>query len=215
MALRHRHRSRLLGDPLTRTYDKAYFDKWYRHPSHRVKSATELRRQVEFVVRLAEWVLTRPIKSVLDVGCGEGNWRAPLLRMRPKLVYDGVDPSEYAVSRFGKRRGLQLGGIQDLDALPLRDGYDLVVCCGMLNYVPIASLRSGLAQVARRTGGVAYLELFTQSDVFEGDTNWPAPRLAAEYRRMIRAAGFTSIGMHGYVPTAHRHHVSALERIDR
>ena len=214
MALRDRHRPRLLGDSLTRSYDKAYFDKWYRHPTHRVKSATELRRQVEFVVHFAEWVLGRPVKSVLDVGCGEGNWRAPLLRMRPRLHYDGVDPSEYAVARFGARRRLQLGGIEDLDALPLRDGYDLIVCCGMLNYLPLASLRRGLAQVARRTAGVAYLELFTRTDGFEGDTDWPAPRSAAEYQRMIRAAGFTSIGMHGYVATRQRYRVSALERIE-
>jgi len=215
VALRHRHRPRLLGDPLTRSYDKAYFDKWYRHPTHRVKSATELRRQVEFVVHLAEWVLGRPVKSVLDVGCGEGNWRAPLLRLRRNLHYDGVDPSEYAVARFGSKRALQLGGIEDLDTLSLRKHYDLVVCCGMLNYVPILSLRRGLTQVLRRTAGVAYLELFTRSDAFEGDTNWPAPRPAAEYQRMIRSAGFTSIGMHGYVPTSQRYRVSALERMDR
>ena len=180
-----------------------------------MKSATELRRQLEFVVHLAEWVLGRRVKSVLDVGCGEGNWRAPLRRLRPGLHYDGVDPSEYAVARFGARRRLQLGGIEDLDSLRLRDRYDLVVCCGMLNYLPRASLRRGLTQVARRTGGVAYLELFSRTDGFEGDITWPAPRPAAEYQRMIRAAGFTSIGMHGYVPTHQRYRVSALERLDR
>ena len=180
-----------------------------------MKSAVELKRQVEFVVRLAEWVLGRPIKSVLDVGCGEGNWRAPLRRMRPALHYDGVDPSEYAVARFGAKRGLQQGGIEDLDTLQLRDRYDLVVCCGMLNYLPVDSLRRGLAQVARRTAGVAYLELFTKSDAFEGDTNWPTPLASAVYRRMIRSAGLSSIGMHGYVPTSQRDRVSALERLDR
>src|SRR5262245_53680821 len=115
MALRNRHRSRLLEHSLTRSYDKAYFDKWYRHPTHRVKSAVELKRQVEFVLHLAEWVLGRRVKSVLDVGCGEGNWRAPLKRLRRNLQYDGVDPSEYAVARFGAARGLQLGGIENLD----------------------------------------------------------------------------------------------------
>jgi SAM-dependent methyltransferase len=177
-----------------------------------VKSAAELTRQVEFVVRLTEWVLGRPLQHVLDVGCGEGHWRAPLRRLRPRLQYDGVDPSEYAVERFGSRRGLQLGGIEDLDTLSLRVRYDLVVCCGMLNYLPSSTLRRGLAHVARRTAGVAYLELFTDDDAFEGDTNWPAPQTAAACRRAIRAAGLWSIGMHGYVPTAHRERVSALER---
>ena len=179
-----------------------------------MKSATELRRQVEFVLHFAEWVLSRPVKSVLDVGCGEGNWRAPLKRLRPRLHYDGVDPSEYAVARFGNRRSLQLGGIEDLDGLTLRDSYDLVVCCGMLNYLPPATLRRGVAQVSRRMAGVAYLELFTRTDGFEGDTNWPKPRAAAEYRRMFRAAGLTSIGMHGYVRASQRDLVSALERVD-
>jgi SAM-dependent methyltransferase len=178
-----------------------------------VKSAVELTRQVEFVLHLAEWVLGRRVKSVLDVGCGEGNWRAPLLRLRPRLHYDGVDPSEYAVKRFGARRSLQLGGIEDLDGLQLRSGYDLVVCCGMLNYLSLPTLRGGLAQVARRTEGVAYLELFAKTDGFEGDTDWPAPRPAAEYQRIMRASGLTSIGMHGYVRTSQRDRVSALERL--
>lgn len=214
MAFCDRHRSWFLGDPLSRAYDKAYFDKWYRHPTHRVKSAVELKRQVDFLLHLTEWALSRKVRSVLDVGCGEGNWRAPLKRLRPTLHYDGVDPSEYAVGRFGARRSLQLGGIEDLDRLKLRDSYDLVVCCGMLNYLPLASLRNGLAQVARRTAGVAYLELFSRTDGFEGDTNWPQPRPAVEYRRMMRAVGLTPIGMHCYVRTSQRDLVSALERFD-
>jgi SAM-dependent methyltransferase len=177
-----------------------------------VKSAAELRRQVEFVLRLAEWVLGRPVHTVLDVGCGEGNWQPVLRRLRPRLHYDGVDPSDYAVSRFGARRGLQRGGINDLDELPLREQYDLVVCCGMLNYLPVATLTRGLAQVARRTGGIAYLELFTASDRFEGDTSWTAPKPATWYRRVIAKAGFHPIGMHAYVPTAQRERVAALER---
>jgi SAM-dependent methyltransferase len=212
VAYRVRHRSIVLGGSLSDHYDQAYFDKWYRHPLHRVKSAAELRRQVEFVLRLAEWVLGRPVHTVLDVGCGEGNWQPVLRRLRPRVQYDGVDPSEYAVARFGARRGLQRGGIDDLDDLPLREQYDLVVCCGMLNYLPTPTLKRGLAQVARRTGGIAYLELFTASDRFEGDTSWTAPKSAAWYRSVIASAGFHPIGMHAYVPATQRDRVAALER---
>jgi SAM-dependent methyltransferase len=193
-------------------YDQAYFDKWYRHPQHRVKSAAELARQSTFVLATAEWVLGRPVRSVLDVGCGEGQWRAALRTHRPRVHYDGVDPSGYAIERFGARRGLQLGGIEDLDTLALRDQYDLVVCCGMLNYLPTPSLVRGLAQVARRTGGVAYLELFTKRDAFEGDTNWPAPRAAAWYRRVMREAALVPVGLQCYVHARDAHRVSALER---
>jgi SAM-dependent methyltransferase len=194
-------------------YDRAYFDKWYRNPRHRVKSATELERQVRFVLSAAEWVLGRPVKSVLDVGCGEGNWRAVLRALRPRIAYEGIDPSEYAVKRFGKSRNIRLGGIEDVERVARRNGYDLVVCCGMLNYLDAQQLRSGLGQVAAKTDGVAYLELFTNDDAFEGDTSWPEPRSTAWYRGLIRRAGLHSIGMHCYVPAHRSEMVASLERV--
>jgi hypothetical protein len=68
-------------------------------------------------------------------------------------------------------------------------------------------------QVARRTGGVAYLELFTSEDAFEGDTDWPAPRTARWYREVMGRAGLCAIGMQCYVSEAARDRVSALERL--
>lgn len=194
-------------------YDRQYFDKWYRHPRHRVKSPVELARQVAFVLGTAEFVLGRAVRTVLDVGCGEGQWRAALRAHRPRLHYTGVDPSEYAVRRYGRRRHLLLGRIDTLDTLPLRDRYDLVVCCGMLNYLTPRDLVRGIGQVARRTGGVAYLELFTSEDAFEGDTDWPTPRRATWYRRVMRDAGLEPIGMQCYVATESRDRISALERL--
>jgi len=71
-------------------YDRAYFDKWYRHPRHRVKSPLDIARQIRFVVSAAEYLLERPVRRVLDVGAGEGNWLAPLRKMRPAAKYYGV-----------------------------------------------------------------------------------------------------------------------------
>ena len=194
-------------------YDQQYFDKWYRHPQHRVKSPAELARQVAFVLSTAEFVLGRPVKTVLDVGCGEGQWRAALRAHRPRLHYTGVDPSEYAVTKYGTRRNLLLGRIDTLDTLLLRAEYDLVVCCGMLNYLTPRDLKRGIAQVAARTGGVAYLELFTSDDAFEGDTDWPTPRRAAWYRAVMADAGLDAIGMQCYVAREARDRISALERL--
>ena len=194
-------------------YNRAYFDKWYRNPRHRVKSATELERQVRFVLFTAEWVLGRPVKTVLDVGCGEGNWRAALRKLRPTIAYEGIDPSEYAVQRFGKSRNIRLGGIEDVSTVARRNSYDLLVCCGMLNYLDEQQLKSGLQHVAAKTGGVAYLELFTSEDAFEGDTSWPDPRLSSWYRRLISKTGMHSIGMHCYVPAHRAELVASLERV--
>ena len=196
---------------ISAAYDKSYFDKWYRNPRHRVKSASELARQVSFVLHTAEWVLARPVRTVLDVGCGEGQWRNALRRFRPRLSYTGVDPSEYVVKRYGKRRNIHLGSIDSLRTMPLERSYDLVICCGMLNYVPAAQLPDGLRQVAQRTAGMAYLEIFTAADVAEGDTSWPPPKRASWYRSALRAAQLTSVGLHCYVPQA-QHAIAELER---
>src|SRR5690606_32968833 len=109
-----RHGPQLLGDSLTATgkgsrYDRAYFDKWYRHPQHRVKSSSELARQVRFVLAMSDWVLGRATRTVLGVGSGEGQWKVALKRLRPRTHDQGIDPSEYAVQRYGSRRNIVLG----------------------------------------------------------------------------------------------------------
>jgi SAM-dependent methyltransferase len=152
----------------------------------------------------------------LDIGCGEGNWLAPLRRLRPSIQYTGVDTSEYVVSRFGTKRGIRLGSIDTLDRMRLRKDYDLILCVGMLNYVPPAQLAAGLSHVYDRAGGLVYLELFTSADrgVF-GDTLGTRLRSPAWYRARIREARFVSVGMHCFVPDWLHGHTSAMERCDR
>ncbi len=157
-------------------------------------------------------MLGRPVRTLLDVGCGEGNWQPVLTKLRPTLHYDGVDPSAYAVERFGRRRGLQQGSIESLDALTLRPEYDLVVCCGMLNYLSARQLRRGAAQVAARVGGVAYLEIFAKGDSFEGDTDWPPLKSAHWYRDLLSSAGLLSLGMQCYVTASRQAQVARMER---
>ena len=153
---------------------------------------------------------------VLDVGCGEGNWLAPLRRLRPRVTYTGVDASEYAVARFGTRRNIRLGTIDALDRVRLRKDYDLILCVGMLNYLEPPQLRSGLDQLYDRAHGLVYLELFTGSDrgVF-GDTRGTRLRSAEWYRARIRDARFVSCGLHCYVPDWLREHTAVMERCGR
>ncbi len=196
-----------------KTYDQKYFEKWYRDPVHRVRTPVEFARQVDFALHMTEWVLQRRVTSVLDVGCGEGQWGVALRKRRPKLHYVGVDPSNWAVETHGARRGVRLGGITDLDAVLDPDAqFDLVLCVGMLNYLDAATLRVGLRQVARRTAGVAYLEIFAHGDEYVGDTAWPKPKPAAWYRTTLQSAGFIPLGMQCYVTRAEADRLSAMER---
>ena len=197
-------------------YDKAYFDKWYRNRQHRVRTPAQIRRIVAFTLASAEYVLDRPIRTVLDVGAGEGHWQPILASLRPRLRYVGVEPSAYAVGRFGARRGLRLGSVESLDALTLHDefpeGFDLVICCGVLNYVPTKRLGTALEHLQRHTGGLAWLELFTKQDDIEGDVAQLRPRSAAWYREKFRAADLVSCGLHLYAPSDRAAGLTALEQ---
>lgn len=57
-------------------YDRAYYEKWYHDPARRVITQAAVARKVRLVTGIAEALLERPLRSVLDVGCGEGAWRA-------------------------------------------------------------------------------------------------------------------------------------------
>lgn len=201
-------------------YDKAYFDKWYRSRQHRVRTPAQIRRIVAFTLAAAEYVLDRPVRTVLDVGAGEGHWQPILKALRPKLTYVGVEPSTYAVTRFGRRRGLMLGSVERLGELQLHErypeGFDLVICCGVLNYVPTRVLGSALEQLQVHTGGLAWLELFTKYDEIEGDIAALKPRPPEWYRQRFSGAGLIPCGLHLYAPRDLAAGLTALEtgRID-
>ena len=89
-----------------KTYDRAYFDRWYRNPETRVKSSAGIKRKAALALSVAEYYLERPVKNVLDVGCGEGNWLPALQALRPAIHYTGIDASPYVVERFGKKRNI-------------------------------------------------------------------------------------------------------------
>jgi SAM-dependent methyltransferase len=153
------------------------------------------------VISIAEALLQRRVRSVLDVGCGEATWRAPLKKVRPAVRYTGVDSSDYAIARFGKRRGIRRGTFGGLGEISgsLRGPFDVIVCCDVLQYVPGDELREGLRAVAGLLGGVAYLEAYTTGDEIEGDRRGWHLRSAVEYRRTFQRSGLEAVGMHCWV----------------
>ena len=132
---------------MSKVYDETYFNRWYRGAQPAADRA-HLRRKVAMAVAMAEYYLERPIRSVLDIGCGEGAWRAPLLKLRPKVEYLGFDSSEYAVRRYGRTRNLHLARFGDFAWLRPCAPVDLLVCSDVMHYVPDRELRAGLAGVA-------------------------------------------------------------------
>lgn len=185
-----------------KVYDEAYFTRWYRDPRTRVHSPEAVRRKVRMVVGVAEYFLRRKVRSVLDIGAGEGAWRAELRRLRPSIRYMGIDPSEFVVRRHGRRRNIKLGSFEDLETMSLAHGYDLVVCADVIQYVPVAALERGVRRIASVLNGLAFLESYTTGDEMEGDLSGWHPRSKARYRRLFRSAGLVGCGLHCYVTPA-------------
>jgi SAM-dependent methyltransferase len=176
-----------------------------------VLTAAELERRARMVIALGEYLLERPVASVLDVGCGEGAWYLALRTLRPRIRYVGVDPSPYVVRRFGARRHIRSGSLEHLGELRQAEPFDLVLCVDVLHYLPSPAVEQGLAHLGPLTGGLAYLPVFTSGDAFEGDRNGLRRRPAAYYRRAFANAGLTPCGPHCYVSSAVAEQATALE----
>jgi SAM-dependent methyltransferase len=195
-------------------YDRDYFERWYRPATPDPRAAGRLTRKVALAVAACEYHLGRRLRSVLDIGCGEGAWRAPLRRLRPGLDYMGLDSSHYAVARYGRSRNLKLVDFAQLGELRFAQSADLLVCSDVVHYLDAPTLRRGLAGFAELGHGLAFIELFCRGDHAEGDEEGWLRRPASFYRRLFSEAGLLAVGNHCYLlPHLHSSAV-ALERAD-
>lgn len=194
-----------------KTYDRAYFDKWYRNRSTRVHQPGEVRRKAALAIAQTEYFLRRPIRNVLDVGCGEAPWRAYLRELRPRVVYQGVDRSEYVVERYGKERNIRLAAFGELASLRLPQ-FDLVICADVLHYVPDGEIRAGLAEIARVCEGVAFLEVLTAEDEVIGDLDGLLHRPAAFYRKALSKLGMRQVGPYTWLGEGLSDAIAELEK---
>ncbi|WP_266160747.1 class I SAM-dependent DNA methyltransferase, partial [Dyella silvatica] len=181
-------------------------------PQHAVGSQAELKRKVAMVVAQAEYYLGRPIRNVLDVGCGEGTWRAPLRALRPDIHYRGLDASEYAVLRYGRSRNIGLARFGQLAELRFDHRFDLIVCTDVLHYLKPAEIRAGLIGIGEMLEGVAFLEVFTQRDDVAGDHDGFNARSPNWYLREFHQVGLLPCGSQCYLGPRLERHIAALER---
>ena len=199
---------------MTKQYDQAYFERWYRDPALKdqaIGGTARLARKVALAVATAEYHLECPIRTVLDIGAGEGAWFAPLRKLRPDVRYLGFDGSEYAIARYGRTRNLHLARFGDFELLRPCAPADLVVCSDVLHYLSKRELERGLPGVAELCGGVAFLETFAREDQAFGDEHEFQDRPASFYRKRFEALGFSQLGSHCWLSPALKERATALE----
>lgn len=194
---------------MIKTYDADYFNRWYRDGA--IGSRARLARKVALAVATAEYHLERPLRSVLDIGCGEAAWRAPLLGLRPHVRYLGFDSSVYAVERHGRRRAIHYARFGDFAQLRPCPPVDLLVCSDVLHYLDAREINRGLPGLAALCDGVAFIETFARGDDASGDEHDYRDRPAAFYRRRLRAVGFSQLGSHCWLSPSRVPMATALE----
>jgi SAM-dependent methyltransferase len=184
---------------MAKSYDRAYFDRWYRDPTDRVVTRDSLERKVRVALSITEFLLMRPVRTVIDVGCGEAAWYPVLRRWRPGVRYIGIEPSDYALRRYGASRHIRRGSFETLHTMRLPRNVDLIVCSDVLQYVPTEHVLRGLRTIKRLLRGVAYIEAYASEDVMIGDGDEWQDRSGAEYRRLFERAGLTQCGPYSFV----------------
>jgi len=198
-----------MSDTKPKLYDQAYFDRWYR--GKHAQDDKTLGRKAAVAVAIAELHLGRPLRSVLDIGCGEAPWRKHLLKLRPGIHYQGVDASEYAVRRYGRTRNIALASFGQMQQLRIGPPADLLICSDVMHYVPGAELKRGLEGFSELCAGVAYLDVFCREDKITGDFKGFIARSRTQYRNLFAQAGFVALGSHCYLNARCDSPVSALE----
>jgi len=84
-------------------FDKAYYEKFYLDETTQAVSNEEQERQVNLIQAYITY-LQIDIKSVLDLGCGLGQFLRSLARVMPSAAVTGVEISDYfASSKVGKK----------------------------------------------------------------------------------------------------------------
>jgi SAM-dependent methyltransferase len=137
-------------------FDRDYYQRYYFNPRTAVTSRAEMHSRARLIVGCADYVCL-PVGSILDAGCGVGLLRAPLLRAYKRADYTGVEVSEYLCQRYGWH-------CSSIEKFRSRKRFDLVICYDVMQYLPEASARRAMANLARLCRGALYFGALTAED---------------------------------------------------
>lgn len=142
-----------------RRFDEAYYHRFYEDPKTRVVSEEEHARLASFVFSFAEYNNLK-IKSALDIGAGVGHWKTWIEKNKKGIKYIGTEVSQAMCKKHGWQN-------RDVARWRDRKRHDLVICQGVLQYLPDPDVAPAIANLAAMAGGLVYLEITTRADLRE------------------------------------------------
>jgi SAM-dependent methyltransferase len=130
--------------------------------------------------------LNRPLRSVIDFGCGPGAWLAALRDLRPDTELFGVDhPGARAYQLLiGNEQLMELDLSADID---LRRSFDLCVSLEVAEHLPEASAECFVRTLTNHSDTI----LFSAAIPMQGGTGHINCRWPSYWRELFTARGFT------------------------
>lgn len=171
-------------------FDAAYFDRFYESKKTRVHGKAQVARLARGVTELIAW-FNGDLHAVLDVGAGPGLWRDWFAAHKKGVRYVSTDVSPYACERYGHVQ-------RDIARWRGRERFDLVICQGVLQYLPEEDAARAIDNLAAMCRGFLYLEAITARDLREACDREATDvavhlRTGAWYRKRL-GAHFKQIG---------------------
>jgi 2-polyprenyl-3-methyl-5-hydroxy-6-metoxy-1,4-benzoquinol methylase len=140
----------------TRQFDARYYRRFYLRAATRAMSQPETERRAALVAGVVAQ-LELPVKRILDMGCGLGWFKSPLLETFINASYTGVEYSEYLCREYG----WQQGSVVDYVG---RGQFELIICCDVLQYLDDQEATRAIDNLARLCRGALYLHVPTKLD---------------------------------------------------
>jgi len=142
-----------------RRFDEAYYHRFYEDPKTRVIAPEEHAALADFVFAFARYNKIE-IKSMLDIGAGVGLWKRWIDKHAKGVSYTGTEVSQAMCKKHGFLH-------RDIARWRDRKKHDLIVCQGVLQYLPDPDVAPAVANIAAMSKGLVYLEVTTRLDLRE------------------------------------------------
>jgi 2-polyprenyl-3-methyl-5-hydroxy-6-metoxy-1,4-benzoquinol methylase len=170
-------------------FDEAYYTRYYGDQKTRVEEPryfNNLARYLGAYTRL----LDSNVRSIVDLGCGVGTLKLPLLGRFPKATYTGVDISEYACATYG----WECAAVSEYCS---PEKFDLVVCHDVVQYLDDKEAKAAIKNFDCLCQGILYFSVLTEEDYVENcdqsrtdsavnlrTVDWYKPKLQRYFRNL-------------------------------
>lgn len=169
-------------------FDRSYFERYYgKQPIHTVNEIAHLATAVHEM--LAWWAA--PVRSVLEVGAGRGDWGNWYRTLHPTVRVTSTDVSEHSCATFGHKR-------RDIAQWAPKRPFDLVICTDVLQYLDDRAATRALRNLTTATRTCLYFDALTSFDakhtVERSKTDLNVTLRTGDWYRQRLSRGFTQAG---------------------